>query len=84
MICEVLSKEKAEVMSNLLESVQTDRLKASFDKYLPAVINGSSKGTKILAESVTKEVTGDRTAKVSDLNDEQGNIIEIKRLAGLK
>lgn len=79
-----LSKEKAEVMSNLLESVQTDRLKASFDKYLPAVVNGSSKETKILAESVTKEVTGDRTAKVSDLNDEQGNIIEIKRLAGLK
>ena len=62
-----LNKEKAEVMKALLESVQTPKLKAAFDKYLPAVINtGTEKpvAKTVLKESV--EVTGDKqTAKRS-------------------
>ena len=70
-------------MSDLLESVGTSKLKTSFDKYLPAVMNGN-KSTMLneSKQSITSEVTGNRTAKVLETNDE-GNIVEIKRLAGL-
>ncbi len=84
-----LNKEKAEVMKALLESVQTPKLKAAFDKYLPAVLNtGSEKvGAKAaLTESVVKEVTGDKpTAKkeVEEDTVEKSNVIDLKRLAGL-
>lgn len=82
-----LSKEKAQVMESLLESVSTNRLKSSFDRYLPAVMNGSSKEVNaVLTESVTTEVTGNRKAKAQEVStdvDSDGNIIEIKRLAGL-
>jgi hypothetical protein len=80
-----LNKEKAEVMSSLLEGVQTEKLQSAYDKYLPAVLNNSSvtKAPKaVLAESRT-EVTGDKSAKpVVEEND--NNVIEIRRLAGLK
>jgi len=79
-----LNKEKADVMSSLLESVQTERLQAAYEKYLPAVLNNSSvkKAEKpVLAESRI-EVTGDKSAK--DDADANNNVIEIRRLAGLK
>ena len=81
-----LNKEKAAVMSELLESVQTAKLQSAFDKYLPAVLgNGSAKKPEkaVLAES-RKEVTGDKTAKVSVVEEDDSNVIELKRLAGLK
>jgi hypothetical protein len=81
-----LNAEKAGVMKNLLESVQTPRLQAAFDKYLPAVLNtGSEKKTQksMIAESVT-EVTGNKTAKKVEVEiEERDNVIDIKRLAGL-
>lgn len=80
-----LNAEKANVMKSLLESVQTPRLQAAFDKYLPAVLNtGSEKKTQkaIIAESVT-EVTGNKSAKKVEEFDERDNVIDIKRLAGL-
>jgi len=79
-----LNKEKADVMSSLLEGVQTERLQAAYEKYLPAVLNNSSvkKAEKpVLAESRI-EVTGDKSAK--DDADANNNVIEIRRLAGLK
>ena len=79
-----LNKEKADVMSSLLEGVQTERLQAAYEKYLPAVLNNSSvkKAEKpVLAESRV-EVTGDKSAK--DDVDANNNVIEIRRLAGLK
>jgi hypothetical protein len=85
-----LNKEKADVMKALLESVQTPKLKAAFDKYLPAVLNtGSEKaGAKTaLTESVVKEVTGDKETankKVEQDPELQNNVIDLKRLAGLK
>ena len=81
-----LSKEKAAVMSELLESVQTEKLQAAYDKYLPAVLNsGSTKATQkqVVAESRV-EVTGDKTANKTVAAQDDGNVIEIKRLAGLK
>jgi hypothetical protein len=81
-----LNEEKASTMKNLLESVQTTKLKAAFDKYLPAVLNTGSdkKPTKaIISESVV-EVTGDKAAKRTIENEEtSNNVIELKRLAGL-
>ena len=81
-----LNKEKQSVMTQLLESVQTDKLKSAFEKYLPAVLNNGvapkSEKTKVLSESRT-EVTGDKSAKVS-VETNYNNVVEIKRLAGLK
>lgn len=82
-----LNEEKSEVMRNLLESVQTPKLKAAFEKYLPAVINkfedkkSASKKKELISESV---VTGDKSAKnMDDSSEERDNVIAIKRLAGL-
>ena len=81
-----LNKEKAEVMSSLLENVQTEKLRSAYDKYLPAVLNNGSAKTladkPVLTESRV-EVTGDKSAK-SDAPESDNNVIEIKRLAGLK
>jgi hypothetical protein len=83
-LLKTLNKEKAEVMSSLLESVQTERLQAAYEKYLPAVLNNTPavKAPKaVLAESRV-EVTGDKSAKTSE--ESETNVIEIRRLAGLK
>lgn len=83
-LLKTLNKEKATVMSSLLESVQTDKLQEAYNKYLPAVLNNSTaKPTekKVLAEG-RLEVTGDKSAKTAVQVD--NNVIEIKRLAGLK
>jgi len=80
-----LNKEKQSVMMNLLENVQTSNLRSAFDKYLPAVLNNSSTpkaSAQVLNES-RKEVTGDKTAKVIAEVD-NSNVVELKRLAGLK
>ena len=80
-----LNEEKASVMMNLLESVQTPRLKTAFDKYLPAVLNtGAEK--KIAKSSLTesiREITGDKAAKQEVEFEGRDNVIDIKRLAGL-
>jgi len=81
-----LNNEKAKVMKDLLESVQTPKLQATFDKYLPAVLNSgavSKTNKSVLSESI-KEVTGEKTAKQQEVDmDQRDNVIDIKRLAGL-
>jgi hypothetical protein len=81
-----LNEEKRETMRNLLESVQTARLNAAFEKYLPAVLaeGKSTSSRKAIVESVS-EVTGDKTARsqVEDNAEDNSNVIAIKRLAGL-
>ena len=78
-----LNEEKREVMKNLLESVQTARLKGAFEKYLPAVLaeGKSVKAKTVIAESRV-EVTGDKNVKAVETED-RSNVIDIKRLAGL-
>ena len=82
-----LGKAQRDIMTDLLESVQTDRLQSSFDKYLPAVIDGNTPAKKkaVLAEG--KEVTGNREessqTNVSSKAGVDGNVVDIKRLAGL-
>jgi len=81
-----LNKEKATIMSELLESVQTAKLQSAFEKYLPAVLNNTAAVAPrkaMLAES-RLEVTGDKTAKINvESTDAHNNVIELKRLAGL-
>ncbi len=79
-----LSKDQREIMVDLLESVQTGRLRAAFDKYLPAVIDGKgpAKQKAVLAEA--KEVTGNRETETTDMAAKaDNNVVDIKRLAGL-
>lgn len=78
-----LSKDQKEIMSELLESVQTVKLRSSFDKYLPAVLSGSTpEKKKALVEA--KEITGNKeTHSISSANS-QAEVIDIRRLAGLK
>lgn len=80
-----LNKEKAEVMRNLLESVQTSRLKNAFEKYLPAVLEDRSvKASKVITENVSV-ATGDKTVPSGQQEDTdaKSNVIDLKRLAGL-
>jgi len=80
-----LNREKQAIMRNLLESVQTPRLKNAFEKYLPAVLEDRSvKAAQVITESVT-EVTGDKSARYQeeDTDAENSNVIDLKRLAGL-
>ena len=86
-----LGKEKRTVMVDLLETVKTTNLKSAFKKYLPAVLNESvSTETKqSLNEGKVTEHTGDRGEEqmVSSTQESQGsdaNIIQLKKLAGLK
>jgi hypothetical protein len=72
-------------MTDLLESVQTDRLQKSFDKYLPSVIDGNTPAKKaVLSEA--KEITGNRdnTTKTNTSSMQDDNVVDIRRLAGLK
>jgi len=80
-----LNKEKADVMRNLLESVQTTRLKSAYEKYLPAVMEDRSvKAQKVITENVSV-ATGDKTVPSSQQDDRESrsNVIDLKRLAGL-
>jgi hypothetical protein len=79
-----LNEEKATVMKDLLESVQTPRLQAAFDKYLPAVLNNATENKsskQVIKESV--EVTGNKTATKPVEVEARDNVIDIRRLAGL-
>ena len=75
-----LNDEKRAVMTNLLENVQTSRLKNAFEKYLPAVLS-EAKATK-KADSLV-EATGNKSAKAVEATSNVNNVVELKRLAGL-
>ena len=73
-----LSGDRKEVMQDLLQTVKTAKLKESFSKYLPAVMDNDTKASKkILAESRTS-VTGNKVSAPEDTG-----IDEMRRLAGI-
>jgi len=78
-----LAGDKRRVMGELLESVQTGKLRSSFDKYLPAVMNSSNTQVKkVLSEGI--EITGNKVKAQSDSSEfKTAEIIDIRRLAGL-
>jgi hypothetical protein len=78
-----LSKDQKEIMGELLESVQTLKLRSSYDKYLPAVLQGNTpEKKKALVEG--KEITGNKETHSIGSATSQGEVIDIRRLAGLK
>jgi hypothetical protein len=78
-----LSGDKRSVMGELLESVQTEKLRSAYDKYLPAVMNGGTPIKKALTEG--KEITGDKNqAQTISSEEKTAEIFDIRRLAGLK
>jgi hypothetical protein len=77
-----LGGDKREVMQELLESVQTEKLHQTFDKYLPAVMDGGVPARKALTEA--KEITGDKQAQHISGEEKTAEIFDIRRLAGLK
>jgi hypothetical protein len=81
-----LNEEKAGTMRSLLESVQTTKLQAAFDKYLPAVLNTGveKKPAKAMISEGVQVITGDKQTAKQEVDVEQrDNVIDIKRLAGL-
>jgi hypothetical protein len=79
-----LGADKRKLMKDLLEAVPTKKLNESFEKYLPAVMEGE---TKRVAKKATltegTAVTGNRKVEQTS---EVGldNILDIRKLAGLK
>jgi hypothetical protein len=70
-----LSKEKRNVMEELLETVKTDKLKEAFQKYLPTVLNegmrNATQGRRVLSETAaepkkTVAVTGNRVNPLAE------------------
>jgi hypothetical protein len=79
-----LSKGQREIMTDLLESVQTSRLNTAFNKYLPSVIDGNSPTKKQKAPLTEgKEITGNRKQDTMT-SKADNNVLDIRRLAGLK
>ena len=86
-----LNREKAAIMQDLLESVQTDKLQSAYEKYLPAVLNNSSTKTPAPKAVVLNEsrvvATGDKTtakaAGETQPTESYDNVYEMRRLAGL-
>ena len=80
-----LGSNQKEIMTDLLESVQTARLQAQFDKYLPSVIDGNTPAKKKAVLSEAKSITGNKeeTNVSSTKQDADNNVVDIKRLAGL-
>jgi len=71
-----LSKDKAEVMSQLLESVQTKDLKAAYTKYLAPVMD--DKSTATAGKKIISEAKGDRSVR------EDADLTNIRKLAGIQ
>tara|TARA_B100002019_G_scaffold25825_1_gene19666 strand:- start:1635 stop:2732 length:1098 start_codon:yes stop_codon:yes gene_type:complete len=80
-----LSNQQKEIMQDLLESVQTNRLQSQFEKYLPTVIDGEApeKAKKAKLTEGT-EITGNREIVQTSKTVDESNVIDMKRLAGIK
>jgi uncharacterized protein YukE len=83
-----LTGDKRAVMESLLESIPTSRLTESFDKYLPAVMEGKAtiKAHKQALTESKAEVTGNKAPRANVAEDPSSldNLIDIRKLAGLK
>ena len=84
-----LSGQKREVMTDLLESVKTSKLKAAFKKYLPAVLNetvsAQAETKQTLTEGKVTEHTGDRVVEeTAQPTSDDADIVVLRKLAGLK
>jgi hypothetical protein len=77
-----LNRAQQEIMTDLLESVQTNRLQSAFDKYLPSVIDGNSPAKQKATLTEGTEITGNKQ-KTNVSSKQDDNVVDIRRLAGL-
>ena len=80
-----LSKDKKEVMKELLESVETAKLHKAYDKYLPSVLNETHvQRSSVLSESALSTVSGNRVVgtQISE-TDDSAELRKIMALAGI-
>jgi len=82
-----LSKDKKDVMKELLESVQTKNLQGAYNKYLPSVLNEAGirkpvTATKQLNEATLSARSGDR-AKVAQTDEDTQDSLELSRILAL-
>ena len=78
-----LNSEQKEIMGELMETVKTERLNESFEKYLPSVLNGKAPQKKqALVEA--KEITGNKVISNTIRSGDSADIYDIRKLAGLK
>ena len=78
-----LSKDQRDIMTDLLESVQTPKIKSAFDKYLPAVIDGNTPAKQKAPLTEGKEITGNRDESITHKHANDGNVVDLRRLAGI-
>jgi len=78
-----LNPAQKEIMADLLESVQTSKLRSSFDKYLPSVIDSKAPAKQKATLKEGKEITGNKTNSSIESSESTHNVVDIKRLAGL-
>jgi hypothetical protein len=77
-----LATSQKAIMTELLESVHTTKLRNNFEKYLPAVIAGEApQKKKALVEA--KEITGNKETNSVSSSEADNNIFDIRRLAGI-
>ena len=84
-----LNKEKTALMRDLLESVQTSKLKSAYDRYLPVVLDGKTPKPEAEKQMVSESrvaITGDKEETIPQPveDNDTSNIIELRKLAGLK
>ena len=80
-----LNREQQAIMGELMESVKTSKLNESFEKYLPAVVAGKAPQKQKQALVEAKEITGNKVSNTTRSSEsENNNIVDIRRLAGLK
>lgn len=87
-----LKGEKRAVMESMLETTKTSVLRQAFSKLLPVVLSEGTRkvaptGTKVLNESPSQTVTGNRGRIVEETKDEAQNNAEIAaivHLAGIR
>ena len=77
-----LANSQKAIMKELLESVQTTKLRGNFEKYLPAVIAGEAPQKK-KALTKAKEITGNKETNSVSSSQHEHNIVDIRRLAGI-
>lgn len=81
-----LNKGQREVMASLLESVKTEKLRDTFEKYLPTVLKEDVAKTSTTKAKLTEGntvLTGDRASGTQIESEGSAEIIRIKKLAGL-
>jgi len=83
-----LSKEKRNVMEDLLTGVDTKKLNESFNKYLPAVLDDKPAYKQVIKEGSSQKtvITGDKKVVTESVRTDKGadqTIIDLKKLAGI-